>query len=160
MSELANLLAAWTRRVTKMYACDLQAMTDEQFAATNGGATRSPQSFSTEVSGMNRAIAGALRKGAPLEMNEEASAAYAASFTDRKAMIAEMVASGEELAKATEECADKLSDMTQAPWGEPMTYGMLVNIACAHTFYHDGHLTFVQMMAGDSAIHWFDELAV
>jgi hypothetical protein len=158
MSELtaASLLSSWIRRVSGMYANDLKALSAAAYAASPGGVARSPQSFTAEVAGMNLLLAGMLQGAAPAMPSEEQSAAYEASLATIEAGAAAVIASGTALADAVDANPAKLAEMTQAPWGEPMTFGALVNVAANHIMYHDGHLTLIQMLHGDAEMHWFE----
>ncbi|MFZ4506506.1 MAG: hypothetical protein ACOYON_02270 [Fimbriimonas sp.] len=159
MSEInaAKELATWTRRVCQMYGKDLKAISNECYVANHGGVSRTVQDFTAEVAGMNMAMAGLVSGAGFVRPSDEESAAFKASLDTAEAGAAAVVASGEALASAIESASpEKLSEMTQAPWGEPMSIYALANIAANHVMYHDGQLTYVQCLNNDPEMHWFD----
>jgi hypothetical protein len=146
--DAAAELASWTRRVAGMYAKDLKALSQEQYQGSCGGVARTAHDFTAEVCGFNLGMVGALAGGDMNRPSDEEQAQFKASLADRDTAVAKVIESGEMLAAA---------EMTQAPWGEPITYYQFANIATNHILYHDGQLNVIQSVHGDGEMHWFDE---
>lgn len=156
--DAATELAAWTRRVASMYAKDLRALSDEAYQKPVGEKVRSMQDVTAEVSGYNMMVATHIRGEAIAPPTDEERAAYTASLADRAKGVEMILTSAEMLASAVESAgADRLASMTQAPWGEPMSYYFMANLTANHMLYHDGQVNIVQCIHGDDAFHWFDK---
>lgn len=155
--DAAAELASWARRVAGMYAKDLKALSQEQYEGSCGGVARTAHDFTAEVCGFNLGMAGALAGGEMNRPSDEEQAQFKASLADRDIAVAKVIESGEMLAAAIEKAGPRLTEMTQAPWGEPITYYQFANIATNHILYHDGQLNVIQSVHGDGEMHWFDE---
>lgn len=156
--DAASELAAWTRRVASMYAKDLRALSDEAYQKPVGEKVRSMQDVTAEVTGFNMMVAKHIGGEEIAMPSDEDRAAFTASLADRAKGIEMILASGEMLASAIESAGpDRLASMTQAPWGEPMSYYLMANLTANHMLYHDGQVNIVQCLHGDDAMHWFDE---
>jgi uncharacterized damage-inducible protein DinB len=156
--DAAAELAIWTRRVASMYAKDLRALTDEAYHRAVGEKARSMQDVTAEVAGFNMMVAKLLRgEDAPMPTDEQ-RAAFTASLARRADAEQILLSSADALATAIESVGhERLETMTQAPWGEPMSFYFMANLTANHMLYHDGQLNIVQCLHGDDAMHWFDE---
>ena len=150
-------LAAWTRRIAGMYVADLKALDEAAITASAGGAARTAQEFTAEVTGFNLMVAKKLRgEDAPSRSDEE-RAAFTAQFANKDVCISLLTSSAEELANAIETADDdSLVENVELPWGETMTKWALANLCANHIFYHDGQLNLIQSLKGDAEMHWFD----
>lgn len=150
-------LAGWTRRLGGMYMKDLNALSDEAYVTSPGGAARAPYAFTAEVTGIC-GIATAMINGVTPEMpSEEAIAAASEPFKSKAFALEAFEKSVNALADAVSSSTDEaMSKMVTAPWGEPMSLFQFASITANHIWYHDGQLNVVQALHGDGAIHWMD----
>lgn len=155
--DAAKELASWTRRLGGMYAKDLKAISDEAYTQNCGGCARTVHDFTAECVGITNLIAQVVRGETPSQQGEEIAAEFKESLNTREKGIQGILASSEALASAIEQNTDKLGNMTQAPWGEPLSVYNLANIGANHIMYHDGQLNYIQSINGDGAVHWMDE---
>lgn len=141
-----------------MYIKDLRATSDEAYQTPCGAQARSMQSVTAEVAGMNTIVAKLITGDASGMPSDAEREAFTASLADREVAAQMMSKSADMLAGAIESAGgERLATMTEAPWGEPMSYYALANIAANHILYHDGQLNLVQCLHGDDKMHWFDE---
>ena len=150
------LIGMWTRRQAMMYCKDLDALTEAQYVAANGGVTRTAQDITKEVAGFCHVVAGLVSNpGTPMPSEEEAMANSPALNTIAEGTAA-VTAGAEALAAAVENASDEtLGSMITPPWGgDPMPVLVLANIASSHIWYHDGQINYIQALNGDSAVHW------
>ncbi|MBX3119550.1 MAG: hypothetical protein KF784_10830 [Fimbriimonadaceae bacterium] len=150
-------LAGWTRQLTGMYANDLKAIDEANYANCPGGCARTVQDVTAEVIGFNYMIAAMLKGESPSMPSEEERAAFTAKFATTEACIGGIKDSGEALASALESASDEtLASDATAPWGDKMPLYSLANIAANHILYHDGQLNYIQSLHGDGKMHWFE----
>ena len=141
--ELAN----WAVQVTGMLVKDVQALTEEVFAKTYGGVTRSAADVTAEttrslIDATDRVNGGSGTdvEGTPFGTIAEATTA----LTDAAAGLAEALQSN----------ADSLSETTTARWGQEMSRYQYCNIMVNHVWYHDGQICYIQELEGDDKNHW------
>jgi len=155
--SVQSLLAGWTRQVARMYAVDLRHLPESKFTSPYGGVCRSAQSFTAEAAGMCLMTAGVVKGGDIAMPAPEAAEAYGAQFTDPATAGRLLVEAADTLAAALEAASDvDLARQITAPWGAPLAVAELANIAANHLMYHDGHVTFIQMLEGDGEMHWME----
>ncbi len=153
----AQELANWCRRVTGMYAKDLKALSQEAYDRPFGEKTRTAHDITAEVSGLNMVMVSIINGTFSGMPSDDAQAGHKAAVSTLHDATQAILASGEALASAIESGGDRLTGMTQAPWGETMTVFQLATVAVNHILYHDGQLNYLQALHGDDAMHWFDE---
>lgn len=144
--DAAVELAGFARRFTKMYVCDLKALSQEHYAAPHGGVTRSAHEITAEIDAVNRMIANRIQTGtdAPKRTDEEREA-HSISLSKIEDGIAAVQASGEALAVAILDGRDRLGETMMAPWGEESTVYRMTFIFVSHILYHDGQLNYLQI---------------
>ena len=81
--------------------------------------------------------------------------AFTASINSKAAALAGLEASVSALTTAIQSVnSDDWATVVTAPWGMEATKSNICGWAALHTVYHDGQLNFIQVLNGDSAVHW------
>ena len=154
-SAVADVLTGLIQETAHLYAKDLEATPDDVLAASQDGKARSILAFTAETIGFNFMIAGVLTgDNKPMPSPEEREA-FTASINSKAAALAGLEASVSALTTAIQSVnSDDWVTVVTAPWGMEATKSNICGWAALHTVYHDGQLNFIQVLNGDSAVHW------
>ena len=95
-------------------------------------------------------------KGESKELpSKEERDAFAASINTKEAAKAGLDASIGALTAAIQSVdGDGWLTKVMAPWGMEVTKAHMCSWAALHIMYHDGQLNFVQVLNGDTEVHW------
>ena len=81
--------------------------------------------------------------------------AYLNSFDTAEKVLAYLDSSCAELVEAIDGFDDnEWGDVTNFPFGRPMTFFGVAELPSIHQFYHDGQLNYIQTLYEDREIHW------
>ena len=154
-NAVAEVLTGLIQESANLYCKDLEATPDEVLAASQDGKARSILAFTAETIGFNYMIASVLTgENKPMPTAEERES-FSASINSKAAAIGGLQASVGALTAAIEmvDGGDWLT-VVMAPWGMEATKANLCGWAAMHTTYHDGQVNLVQVLNGDTDVHW------
>ncbi|MCW5946945.1 MAG: hypothetical protein KIT74_07920 [Fimbriimonadales bacterium] len=139
----------------KMYGDDLKSMTHEQLATKPGDSHRCPYDFTFEVALLNRRVVHRLRGEDPGPWpGSDGFVSAPAEFCEREAAIREFEESIATLLAALKEFpTERMTDAIVLENGETSAEE-LCRIVAGHLAYHDGQLNLIQLMTGDTKVHW------
>ena len=154
-NAVADVLTGMIQETARLYGKDLEATPDDVLAASQNGKTRSILAFTAETIGFNYMVAGVLSgDNKPMPSAEEREA-FTASINSKAAAIAGLESSVGALTAAIQGVnSNDWMTVVMAPWGMETTKSNICGWAALHTMYHDGQINIVQVLNGDTEVHW------
>ena len=155
INAVADVLTGMIQETAHLYAKDIEATPDDVLAASQGGKARSILAFTAETIGFNYMIAGVLSGDTKPMPSAEEREAFTATINSKAAALAGLEASVGALTAAIQGVhSDDWTTVVMAPWGMEATKSNICGWAALHTVYHDGQVNLIQVLNGDSAVHW------
>ena len=145
--DLKGLLEERLRDGAGLWAKDLAAHREEEFASASGGA-RSVADFAYETVFVNQRIAARLRGEGVAPMDGFPSCPD--DLRSREALAKAMAESAEEVLAAV---GDPERTITR-PDGTTVSAFASAEFAAIHMYYHLGQVNYIQTVYGDPAVHW------
>lgn len=150
---LVGILQRWVAFFDK----DLAHTTEEQAAAIPGGAARPALEFVAECGAFCGMVARIVNGEHVPYPDADQRKAYYATVTSKEKALAILHEGADALAATIGGLSDEdLMRDTMAPWGQPLKVVELLAIAVTHVAYHSGQLNYLQLLNGDTAVHWLD----
>ena len=149
-------LIGMAERMMGLLINDVKAIPADKHTACPGGCAKSPLYMIAECASVNTMAANYLKTGEPRPRSTpDERDALLKSYTDTEktlAFLKESVAAYKEAVEAFD--AARFGEHNDEFLGRPMTNFGIAELASVHMMYHDGQLNYIQMLLGDSDIHW------
>lgn len=151
-------LRGFTEQAYSFLLKDIKAIPEDKLTASNGESGRTPLHIATECAVVNRRVAGYLRGQEIPRPSPEERAAFMSSIDTREKLLALLEEGTQSLLNALDELDENtLGDMDDKfIEGFPMLRHAVAQLPAIHMMYHDGQLTYIQTLYGDTKMHWFD----
>lgn len=138
----------------KMYLADLEAMSHAQLSLQPTEGARCAYDFTYEVVAINRRFANRFRGEDPGPWPFEGWATTPEDWRSPETAVNAFKDSINELLAAFDGIPDaKIFETIAIPNGET-SVAELCRILVSHLLYHDGQLNLIQIMTGNSKVHW------
>lgn len=138
----------------KMYLCDLKAMSHEQLSLQPAEGARCAYDFTFEVVALNERFAKRFRGEDPGPWPFEDWVTAPENWHSPENAAKAFEDSMADLRKAFDAIPEeKFFERITLPNGET-SFEELCRILVSHLSYHDGQLNLIQIMTGDSKVHW------
>lgn len=148
-------LTEGTKRAYGLLKNDLQAIPDDKLGACPGGCANSALRIVAECAAVNGGVADFLVTGAFNRPPHDEFAAFLNTFDTREKTLAFLDERTEKLLSVLAELDEStLGDVTSGFFNRPMTRYAIAQLPTGHMMYHDGQLNLIQMLHGDSEMHW------
>jgi hypothetical protein len=149
-------LRSVTERNQRLLVNDLKAIPADKQNASPGGAARPALHIVAECAAVNGMVAGWLSTGqrTPRGTAEENDAHFRSFDTEEKALAYLDQETNRLLAAIDALDPDTLGDTSDEPLGRPMSRFAVAELPAMHMMYHDGQLTYLQTLHGDTQNHW------
>jgi hypothetical protein len=154
--DLKTHLRDTTERVRGLLVNDLKAIPADKQNVSPGGAARTALNIVAECAAVNGMIAGWLSTGQGISRpSPEQREAHLRSFDTQEKALAYLDQETNRLLSAIDALdPDTLGDTSDEPLGRPMSRFAVAELPAMHMMYHDGQLTYLQTLHGDTENHW------
>lgn len=148
-------LKGFTERVKGLLANDLNALPEDKRSQCPGGCAKTPLSVVVECGMVNGFVAAYLTTGSTERMPPEEREAFMNSFDTAEKALDYLETQTQKLYAAFDSLDENtLGEMSDFPFGRPMSRMAIAELPAIHMMYHDGQLNYVQTLYGDKEIHW------
>lgn len=148
-------LRGFALRVKQLLVNDLTAISAEKRNECLGGCARSALNMVAECAALNGAIAHYLQTGEMKRLPPDEREAFLNSFDTLEKTLAFLDERTDKLLEAYAALDEStLGEMSDQPFGRPMSRFAVAELPAMHMMYHDGQLNYIQTLHGDSEIHW------
>ncbi|HJP82148.1 MAG TPA: DinB family protein [Fimbriimonadaceae bacterium] len=135
---------------------DVAALPDSALLESYGGAARAPINILFEICYVNRRLATRLKGQDPGPFDVKFWAMTPVEFATREKAVAEFSQTMDEFIAALEAIpADQMHAEIPTPSGHTTAFDLSLFLA-THLNYHDGQLNYIQLLNGDTEMHWQD----
>jgi len=153
--DLKSHLRGFTERTYAMLVNDLKAVPVKAQNVGVSGIGRSPLNIVAECAATNGMIAKFLSGVEAQRPAPEERAKLLASFDTAEKALAYLESETNTLYAAIDGLdVATLSEMSDKPFGRPMSKFAIAEVPALHMFYHDGQLNYIQSLLGDTEMHW------
>lgn len=148
-------LRALTERAHRLLINDLKAIAEDKSNASPGGVARTALHIVAEcamVTGfLGKALNGVEVQRPPKEERE----AHLNSFDTTEKVLAYLDRETQDLLTVIDGLDEStLGEVSDKPFGRPMSRFALAEFPALHMMYHDGQLNYIQTLHGDAEMHW------
>jgi uncharacterized damage-inducible protein DinB len=152
--DLKSVAVNGLKSSSGVFLQDLQALPEEAFSQSFGGATRTVADIVYEVNLVNDHIGMVLRGEEPFPWPDGGWIKAPEDFRS-KAVVVEAFEKSSQRILATVEAlsAEQLAETVQTERGETTRFQRCQFMA-VHMWYHSGQLNFIQTLRGDDNWHW------
>src|ERR1700722_19764875 len=152
--DARGYLIGWTKALAGMYAADIRATPEDQWAKPQGGCTRPCNALTADAISLLKWTTAALGGNIPTGRDEAALNALIEACANREGAVSQLADAVDKFASAVAGASDETMNMTvDAPWGMPTPMFMIAQAAAAHIWYHDGQINYIQCLHGDGKVH-------
>jgi len=154
--DLKAHLKGMAERMKGLLISDVRAIPADKHTACPGGCAKSPLYMIAECATVNMMVAHYLKTGERLPRpSADERDALLKSYTDTEKTLAFLEESVVKYREAVDGFdAARFAEHNNEFFGRPMTNFGIAELVGVHMMYHDGQLNYIQMLLGDSNIHW------